>query len=119
MVSLCQAARFLRVTTISSGVAVALSLSVAPRVGRAQTPYHHGHALEATGAFRAFSMAGSLHVIGWELDSVDIRGTMGRDSLHMRVAYARDTRSALMRVPKTRKHRRTWSFTCRSERKYG
>lgn len=47
------------------------------RSAGAQQPYVRAQALDATAAVRVFSMAGSITVVGWDRDSVDVRGTVG------------------------------------------
>lgn len=56
--------------------AVALALTTSAGVADAQRRIARGAALDATGAFRIHALSGSITIIGWDRDSVDVRGTV-------------------------------------------
>ncbi len=45
---------------------------------QAQSPFHRGAPLASTASVQLYAAAGSVVVEGWERDSIDIRGTIGR-----------------------------------------
>ena len=50
----------------------------------AQTKVNRGLQLDATGAVRVYNLVGSVRIVGWNRDSVAVRGTLSKGStLHM------------------------------------
>jgi len=60
------------------GLTLGLTLAFASNVVQAQQPFHRGAPLAATASVQMFTAAGSVTVEGWTMDSIDIRGTIGR-----------------------------------------
>ena len=65
-------------------VLVAAALSLAAVDVNAQTKVSRGIKLNADGAVRVYNLVGSVRVVGWNRDSVAVRGTLGKGNvLHM------------------------------------
>jgi len=61
-----------------SSALLLLALTAAGSALRAQQPFHRGAPLSATASVQLFTAAGSVVVEGWDRDSIDIQGTIGR-----------------------------------------
>ena len=65
-------------------LALIFGLAAAQASASAQTKVNRGQKLNADGAVRVYSLVGSVRVIGWDRDSVAVRGTLGKGNvLHM------------------------------------
>lgn len=63
---------------------VAMVLLVGATDSSAQTKVSRGLRLNADGAIRIYNLVGSVRVVGWNRDSVAVRGSLGKgNSLHM------------------------------------
>lgn len=64
--------------------AVLAAFLVAASTAGAQTKVSRGIHLNADGAVRVYNLGGSVHIIGWNRDSVSVRGSLSKGSeLHM------------------------------------
>jgi len=63
---------------------LALAVALAASEASAQTKVSRGLKINADGAIRIYNLVGSVRVIGWNRDSVLVRGTLGKgNNLHM------------------------------------
>src|SRR5215203_4326120 len=71
-------------STMRSALLLLSALAFAQGTVGAQTKVSRGLKLNADGAVRVYNLVGSVHVIGWNRDSVAVRRTLGKGNvLHM------------------------------------
>lgn len=69
---------------MSKAMLLALALALAASDGAAQTKVSRGLKLNRDGAVRIYNLVGSVRVVGWNRDSVAVRGSLGKgNTLHM------------------------------------
>ncbi len=70
--------------TMRSAFVIGLALLACHASVEAQTKVSRGQRLNADGAVRVYSLVGTVRVIGWNRDSIAVRGILGKGSvLHM------------------------------------
>src|SRR5688572_26163899 len=60
-------------------LATILAVAAAPSL-LAQAPFHRGFRSNADVAVRAYVPAGRVRIVAWDRDSVDVAGTLGKNS---------------------------------------
>jgi hypothetical protein len=69
---------------ISRVMMIITAIAVIASPANAQQKLERGQALDPTGAVRVYNVAGSVKVVGWNRDSIAVRGSLGKgNALHM------------------------------------